>query len=126
LDIRLLVAPPCLGEVLTKTEALAKADGLFFSLSVFHSFANVTSKSIGKRETVKKGNDSKTSTDDFGMFVQSEKFVEEHGGRVATSRFTGRNGRKSIQRFAMKESRTLAALLPKLLSGELRVPSQKG
>ncbi len=62
-----------------------------------------------------------------GMFVQSEKFVEEHGGRVATSRFTGRNGRKSIQRLAMKESRTLAALrdalLPKLLSGELRVPA---
>jgi hypothetical protein len=56
------------------------------------------------------------------MFVQSEKFVKEHGERVATSRFKGRNGRKRIQRLAMKESRTFAALLPKLLSGELRVP----
>jgi len=55
------------------------------------------------------------------MFVSSENLVEEHAGRVATSRFTGRNGRKSIQRLTLKESRTLAALLPKLLSGELRV-----
>lgn len=59
-----------------------------------------------------------------GVFVSSEKFVEKHSGRVTTSRFTDWDGRKSIQRLAMNESRMLNALLPKLRSGGLPVSAK--